>query len=546
MAFYPRYKMKQAIFIIAFFSVFCGSFSQTSENVDSLKKQLLNESLSDTARVNLLTRLAEAHQYIDREQMRILGEEALEISEDIEYQKGIASAYNNLGTYYRLRGFYDKAIDYYFSALRIMEDIKDEKGIARCYNLIGILYYVLKNYDLSLEYYQKALEMNYQQNDKKWIAGNSNNVGMIYQEQNEYEKALEFYMKSLEMNLQLGNKDWIANNYGNIGSLYQLMGNEKSLEFFEKRLAINKERNSPSGIAFSNFLIGNYHFTLGEPGDALPYLLRAYELADSIPDLLIQSQTSEKISEAYQKLGEYRRALEFEKLNKIYEDSLKLADNTEKVTRLQMQYSHQENQEMQELNYQKSKMIQTAVAVVLLSILSFTLLILNRQRIRSKQIRLIQSKLEIENRLLQEELDFKEKMLQENIKYLLDINELLASTISKFNTLKISSKPENRRVIKEVISILQSGINDDIWREFEVRFNQIHRDFYQKLNARFPDLTPNEKKLCAFLKLNMTTKEIASITSLSTKSIETARSRLRKKLNIENKSMSLSSFFENF
>ncbi len=536
--------MKQAIYIIVFLSVFCGGFSQNIENVDSLKR-LLNGSLSDTARVNLLNRLAEAQQYIDREQMRILGEEALEISEDIGYQKGIASAYNNLGTYYRLRGIYENAIDYYFNALQIMEDIKDERGIARCYNLIGILYYVLKNFDLSLEYYQKALEMNYQQNDIKWIAGNSNNIGMIYQELQEYEKAIAFYMKSLEMNLQLGNKDWIANNYGNIGSLYQIMGNEKSLEFFQKRLALNQERKSASGIAFSMYLIGNYHFKMGNPKEALPYLLRAYELADSITDLPIQGEASERISETYQRLGDYRHALEFEKLNKIYEDSLKLAENTEKVTRLQMQYSHRENQEMQELNYQKSKMVQTAVAVVLIFVLAVTLLILNRQRIRSKQIRLIQSKLEIENRLLQEELDFKEKMLQENINYLLDINALLANTISKFNTLKISSKPENRRVIKEVISILQSGINDDIWREFEVRFNQIHKDFYQKINARFPDLTPNEKKLCAFLKLNMTTKEIAAITSLSVKSIETARSRLRKKLNIENKSMSLSTFFEN-
>jgi hypothetical protein len=175
-------------------------------------------------------------------------------------------------------------------------------------------------------------------------------------------------------------------------------------------------------------------------------------------------------------------------------------------------------------------------------LLIFILLLLNRQRIKSRQNRIEQETLSLGNKMLEEELKFKERMLEDNIKYLLDINDLLASTIDKFNTLKISSKPENRPVIKEIISMLQTGINDDLWKEFDFRFNQIHKDFYNRLNKRFPDLTINEKKLCAFLKLKMTTKEIASITSLSIKSIETARSRLRKKLNLEDNSKNLTDF----
>ena len=156
-----------------------------------------------------------------------------------------------------------------------------------------------------------------------------------------------------------------------------------------------------------------------------------------------------------------------------------------------MQYSHKKDQEISDLNYAKSKTIQTAVATVLVFILLFIVLIYNRQRISAKASMLQQSKLELGNRLLQEELDFKEKMLQENISYLLDINELLTSTITRFNSLITNSRPENKKVIKEIMSDLQSGINDDIWKEFEVRFNQIHKIFYKKIKTLFPDLTPN-------------------------------------------------------
>jgi len=61
----------------------------------------------------------------------------------------------------------------------------------------------------------------------------------------------------------------------------------------------------------------------------------------------------------------------------------------------------------------------------------------------------------------------------------------------------------------------------------------VHNKFYNTLNSKFPDLTPNELKLCAFLRLNMSTKEIAAITYQSYNSLSTARYRLRKKLGLD-------------
>ena len=92
--------------------------------------------------------------------------------------------------------------------------------------------------------------------------------------------------------------------------------------------------------------------------------------------------------------------------------------------------------------------------------------------------------------------------------------------------------PENKKVIEGVIQELNMDSGEEVWKEFEIRFQQVHNDFYKNLVNKYPDLTPNELKLSAFLKLNMNTKDIASITYQSTNSIDVARSRLRHKFGI--------------
>jgi DNA-binding CsgD family transcriptional regulator len=87
--------------------------------------------------------------------------------------------------------------------------------------------------------------------------------------------------------------------------------------------------------------------------------------------------------------------------------------------------------------------------------------------------------------------------------------------------------------VREIISELKQNLDETSWREFEYRFARVHESFYDTLDAQFPDLTPAERKVCAMLKLNMSSKEIAAITMVRPESVDTARSRIRKKLDID-------------
>jgi hypothetical protein len=93
-----------------------------------------------------------------------------------------------------------------------------------------------------------------------------------------------------------------------------------------------------------------------------------------------------------------------------------------------------------------------------------------------------------------------------------------------------------------VINELRNHTNDDLWQQMELTFGQIHQSFYIKIYKLFPNLTRNEKRLCAFLKMNLSTKDISSITHQTVRSIEVARARLRIKMNLT-RTDSLTKFF---
>ncbi len=128
--------------------------------------------------------------------------------------------------------------------------------------------------------------------------------------------------------------------------------------------------------------------------------------------------------------------------------------------------------------------------------------------------------------------------------FIIQRDELIINAIEKLNTISFSGLNQTKLQIKNLINDLKINLNTARWNEFELHFEKVHHDFYTRLNILFPNLTPNEKKLCAFLKLNLSTKEICALTQQTLKSVEVARTRLRQKLNLS-QNENLASFISN-
>ncbi len=88
--------------------------------------------------------------------------------------------------------------------------------------------------------------------------------------------------------------------------------------------------------------------------------------------------------------------------------------------------------------------------------------------------------------------------------------------------------------VRQMIQRLKTGLPNESIKEFETLFEQINQSFFQKLINQFPQLSPAEIKLCGFLKLNLTTKDIATLSNRSSQTINNSRSSIRKKIKLEN------------
>lgn len=153
-------------------------------------------------------------------------------------------------------------------------------------------------------------------------------------------------------------------------------------------------------------------------------------------------------------------------------------------------------------------------------------------------------KMQEENHLL--EIESKKRELLSKTMILLKINQLYEKFQDQLETISCERRKPKCEVFcfaeTHTKEIIKSG-NQQIWGELELHFEQINESFYKNITAKFPNLTPNERKLSAYLRLNLSTKDISSITSQSPRSIEIARTRLREKLNLKGSDEDLHTFF---
>lgn len=151
----------------------------------------------------------------------------------------------------------------------------------------------------------------------------------------------------------------------------------------------------------------------------------------------------------------------------------------------------------------------------------------NKREMELKQLESEQQLMQVENEKLQQDIDNKNRELAISTMSLIKKNEFL-------NTLKEELKNTNElKALKPVIKIIDKNLNNtDDWKFFQEAFNNADKDFLKKIKSKHPSLTPNDLKLCAYLRLNLSSKEIAPLLNISPKSVEVKRYRLRKKMDL--------------
>ncbi len=140
----------------------------------------------------------------------------------------------------------------------------------------------------------------------------------------------------------------------------------------------------------------------------------------------------------------------------------------------------------------------------------------------------------LRNEKLESEINFKNSELASSAMHLVQKGELVSKIKGDLNhVLNEFNNPQAVKELKKMIKTISEDDNmDNEWEKFTKHFDKVHSDFIVDLKEKHPDVSNNEVKLCAFLRMNLSTKEIAQLMNISVRGVEVSRYRLRKKLEL--------------
>ncbi|MDC1106683.1 tetratricopeptide repeat protein [Prolixibacteraceae bacterium] len=502
-----------------------------------------------------------------------------------ENHKVKSSIYNRIGNVYLELKIYSLAMDAYFESLKNINQANDENGKAYCLNDIGNVYYALNDFELPRQYYQQSYEIFEKTADNYGMAVASNNLGMVALKTQNYEKALAYFQKAYEIRKNQNNLGLMAHSKLLIAQVFLEQGYfEKSIKFMKEAKQMYARDREPDNVAQVDSELGEAYFTYKKYAEALYFYesslnlytlkqqhlevgkstlkiascyefldaldraeenaIRAYKLFDSYN---LDSQKLDAIlflSNLYIKKRRYKDAAEYQNNYIILKQEIEQKNSRSEFSKLRYSIDvFKESQEIKQLILINDKQkVRTRLLLILFSLsIVFLLFLIIWFKQKRKQQQMMNAKkreiteLEIykkeqENERLNRELNFRNNELASKAISMVKTNEFIDEVVKMLQQLII---PKNaQRSVNQIIDKLHFFKKDDGWKEFEVRFEKVHSDFYRNIEKKHPNLTPNERKICAFLRLNMTTKEISALTYKSAKSIDVARSRLRKKMDL--------------
>lgn len=473
-------------------------------------------------------------------------------------------------------------------ALSIAKRTADKRHLAALYNNIFAIYYSLREFNQAEDLLQMSLQLSLATADSASIRNNYNNFGLVCYERGQYDKALTFMNKALAY-APRADRVGMSLIYTNRAEVFTLQNRLSQAErALQKALYLQRGYQRDNRTVQTRLNMTFLKARLGKCTEALTMQHALYQTMPHLP-LAMQANAYEQMADICFNLGDslaaLRNILRFMPLN----DSLQRADNNSQLQQLLVAYDadrlkqHNTNLAQKVDIYRLKAEGRTrllAVAVPLLVVLIVLVVLLWRrmrtdraknkliseqqqqlliyeqqerereqQEMRRKQEALKRKQEEMAQRQeeMSLELDHKNRQLTSYTLDLAAVNEFhqhVSASLSALREKKLSAAEADNE-LKDLILSLQHFNDKPLGDEFRVYFDEVHPGFLMRLSQQFSVLSKADLRLCAYLHLGMTTKEIAALTFKEVRSVESARNRLRKKLNLPPET-NLAQFLEQF
>lgn len=460
-----------------------------------------------------------------------------EISEDLNFDKELANSLSQIGSIYSELGDYDNSSQFFFKSLKLFENLEDKEGISHSLGNIGMDFFNQQDHKKALEYFNSSLSIAKQINNQSAIKRQYNNIAVVYGDLKKYDTAIGFLRQALEINKKLGDKLGQGTNLMNIGYDEMNQGDYvAALSSFEKSLELFVELNNRLHIAECYLNFGFCYYSSGNIDESIKYFKQSLKEGQEQRYFRIIFSAAEILNIIYTERNDTVNAYKFVLLERTAGDSLYASQKQKLLSKLELQYIYEKKEFKRQLAQQVKNTVMLIIIFSLVSGLVILGLLYSRHRLRSRFLILEKEKIE-------SELDIKNRELTVNLISLIKKNEMLSDISDKLVELERNAKGmEAKEIINQISLEMRNRTDDKMFNEFTQRFQEVHAGFYEKLLKAYPDLTQNELKLCAFLRLNMSTKDVSELTGQQFSTIDQARYRLRKKLGISNSETNLVTF----
>lgn len=469
-------------------------------------------------------------------------EKALTIAESAAMKPEIAYCYNNLGNVYRKQGNFLKSMDAYEKALNCFNELKDDVSVSDCLNNIGNLYLDKGNPFRSLDYYNRSMNFKIVKSDNYRMISRYKNLAEAYSMLKDYTNASLFLDKAVKLAEKSGDKVQLASCYSLIGDLNFKKGNQEiGISYLKKSVEIFHETGAKAEEAEVLVELAGAELLANKIPEALQHAEEGEKLAVKVGAIKTIYNASDCLSQIWEKKGDNQKSLEYIKKVLYFKDSIFSVEKNRAVEEIEAGFTRTRLQNENQILAQNSKLQQQSLKIRSIAVFALALCLLlclaviwliYKRHTDSKVIAFREKSVkqqEIEK--LSSDLILKERELTTKTVFINQKNVLLQKLIQELEILKNNNGGAGNNIV-QLQHELKQELSPNSWKEFEIQFNEVHPGFQNRILERFPELSPTERRLCTFLRLNMNTREIASLTGQTFKSLEVARTRIRKKMDI--------------
>ena len=440
------------------------------------------------------------------------------------------------------------SIDAMNNALKYAGIINDPVIYNEVYMAMGDLYYSQDNYDLAEKYYNEILKNGINKNTILPISIAFTNKANISIKRNKYEEAMSMADSSLYLCIRDFNDSLQAINYSRKAQIYDSLSDfESARKYYRQSATLAYEIDDFITCGKSMFSLAHLYQRHGMHENAIGVFKIICDSTFKYKQFSICYQSCYQLSRCYASLGQYEEAYDYFNIYDVTYDSAFAIKQEKKIEELRNSYLLSLNvkelkvneikEENLRVNENEWKIFISIIIVLTMIIITFGILYAkNRELFHTNEVTSYEQQIKIdkiESNLMEYQLKSNRELM---IKMALQIKSYVDIISPIKENLKEAIDLPEEELKSKVKSIYHSIHNNKHINSNSENINKqiesIYKDFFKKLDEKYPGLTKSDKKLCTMLFINMSSKEIAVITNTTVRSVETSRYRLRRKFGL--------------